>query len=161
MTAGDGLVLRLTRTLPAPRPAVYKALSDPGELAKWWGPRGFTAPHVDFDPRVGESYRIAMQPPDGELFYLTGEFREVDPPARLVYTFRWEDPTPDDRETLVTLSLRVRGDGTELDLAQGAFATEERRALHREGWSDSLDKLDELFPAAIRADQRGCGTIRM
>ena len=51
------------------------------------------------------SYRIAMQPPDGDLFYLTGEFREVDPPARLAYTFRWEDPDPDDRETVVTLSF--------------------------------------------------------
>jgi uncharacterized protein YndB with AHSA1/START domain len=145
MTAGDGLVLRLTRILPAPRPAVYRALSDPCELAKWWGPQGFTAPSVDFDPRVGESYRIAMQPPDGELFYLTGEFREVDPPARLVYTFRWEDPTPHDRETVVTLSLRERGeDDTELDLAQGAFATEERYALHQKGWSTSLEKLEEL-----------------
>ena len=144
MTAGDGLVLRLTRILPAPRPAVYRALTDPSELAKWWGPRGFTAPSVEFDPRVGESYRIAMQPLEGELFYLTGEFREVDPPARLVYTFRWEDPTPDDRETMVTLSLREHGDGTELALTQRAFATGERHALHQGGWSDSLDKLEEL-----------------
>jgi uncharacterized protein YndB with AHSA1/START domain len=141
----DGLVLRLTRILPAPRPAVYRALSDPGELAKWWGPRGFSAPSVEFDPCVGGRYRIAMQPPEGELFYLTGEFREVDPPARLVYTFRWEDPTPDDRETVVTLSLRDVEDGTELDFAQATFATEERRALHREGWSNSLDKLDKLL----------------
>jgi uncharacterized protein YndB with AHSA1/START domain len=46
MAAGDGLVLRLNRILPAPRAVVYRALSDPGELAKWWGPRGFTAPSV-------------------------------------------------------------------------------------------------------------------
>jgi uncharacterized protein YndB with AHSA1/START domain len=148
MTPDDGLVLRLTRILPAPRQAVYRALSDPGELAKWWGPRGFTAPSVEFTPRVGGSYRIAMQPPEGQLFYLTGEFREVDPPARLVYTFWWEDPTPDDRETVVTLSLREVADVTELDLAQGEFATEERRALHREGWGNSLNKLEQLVASA-------------
>ena len=138
----------MRRVLHAPRSLVFRALTDPDELAKWWGPKGFTAPSVEFDSRVGGSYRIAMQPPDGELFYLTGEFREVDPPARLVYTFRWEDPTPDDRETVVTLSLREAEDGTELDFAQGEFATEERRALHREGWTTSLDKLEKLVAGA-------------
>jgi uncharacterized protein YndB with AHSA1/START domain len=146
--AHDGLVLRLKRSLPAPCTAVYSALTEPGKLARWWGPRGFTIPSVDFKPRVGTSYRIAMQPPEGELFYLTGEFREVDPPTLLVYTFRWEDPTPDDRETVVTLSLREHDQGTELELTQAAFTTEERLALHREGWSNSLDKLEELVSDA-------------
>ncbi len=114
MTAGDGLVLRLKRILRVPRAAVYRTLSDPGELAKWWGPRGFTAPSVEFDPRVGGRYRIAMQPPEGDLFYLSGQFREVDPPARLAYTFRWDPPHPDDRQTVVTLSLQDRGVLTEV-----------------------------------------------
>ena len=65
-----------------------------------------------------------MQPPDGDLFHLTGEFREVDPPARLAYTFRWEEPDPDDRETVVTLSFGDLGESTELVLSQGPFATE-------------------------------------
>lgn len=144
----SGLALQMTRVLRAPRSLVFRALTEPGELAKWWGPNGFTAPSVDFDPRVGGSYRIEMQPPEGEVFYLTGEFREVEPPARLVYTFRWEDPTPDDRETVVTLSLQELGDDTELDFAQGTFATEERRALHEKGWTNSFDKLEELMSSA-------------
>jgi uncharacterized protein YndB with AHSA1/START domain len=48
-----------------------------------------------------------MQPPEGDSFYLTGEFREVDPPARLAYTFVWEDPDPDDVATLVVLEFRA------------------------------------------------------
>jgi uncharacterized protein YndB with AHSA1/START domain len=139
------LALRMRRVLPAPPWIVFRALTEPEELAKWWGPTGFTTPRVDSDLRVGGSYRIAMQPPEGELFYLTGEFREIDAPSRLVYTFRWEDPTPDDRETVVTLSLRELDDGTELDFAQGTFATEERRALHDQGWSNSFDKLEKLM----------------
>jgi uncharacterized protein YndB with AHSA1/START domain len=124
---------------------VFRACTDPGELAKWWGPRGFTAPSVELDLRVGGKYRIAMQPPEGELFYLSGEFREVDPPARLAYTFRWEDPDPEDRETVVTISLRDRGESTEFALVQEGFATERRRALHDEGWTDSLDRLERLL----------------
>jgi uncharacterized protein YndB with AHSA1/START domain len=148
MTAGDGLVLRLKRILPGPRAAVYRALSDPGELARWWGPRGFTAPSVEFDPRVGGSYRIAMQPPGGDLFYLSGEFREVDPPARLAYTFRWDPPDPDDRQTVVRLSLQDQGERTEVLLTQGEFATDQRRALHEEGWTDSFGRLDQLLSEA-------------
>jgi uncharacterized protein YndB with AHSA1/START domain len=144
----NGATLRAKRILRAPRAVVFRALTEPGKLASWWGPHGFTIPSVDFDARVGTSYRIAMQPPEGELFYLTGEFREVDPPTLLVYTFRWEDPTPDDRETVVTLSLREHDEGTELELTQASFATEERLALHREGWSNSLDKLEELVSDA-------------
>jgi uncharacterized protein YndB with AHSA1/START domain len=107
MTAeSSGLALHLKRVLHAPRSRVFRALTEPNELAKWWGPHGFTSPSIEFDLRVGGSYRIAMQPPEGDLFYLQGEFREVDPPSRLAYTFRWEDPTPDDQETVVTLSLR-------------------------------------------------------
>lgn len=139
------LALEMKRVIRAARPLVFKALTEPAELAKWWGPSGFTAPSVEVDLRVGGSYRIAMQPPDGDLFYLSGEFREVDPPARLAYTFRWEDPDPDDQETLVTLTLLDLNDSTELVLTQAEFATEGRRALHDQGWTDALDRLQELM----------------
>ena len=145
MRAREGLTLRLQRTLGAPRAVVYRALTDPEELGKWWGPRGFTAPSVDFDPQVGGRYRIAMQPPDGDPFHLDGEFREVEPPARLVYTFRWDPPDPDDRETLVTLALDDRGEETAVRLTQGEFATEERYALHEAGWTESFARLEELL----------------
>jgi uncharacterized protein YndB with AHSA1/START domain len=145
MTTSDELVLRLERSLPAPRAAVYRALTDPEELAKWWGPRGFTAPSVQFDPQVGGGYRIAMQPPDGALFHLSGEFREVQRPARLAYTFRWDPPHPDDRETVVTLSLEHRGKETDVRLTQGEFATEERYALHEAGWTESFERLEQVL----------------
>ncbi len=86
-----------------------------------------------------------MQPPEGELFHLSGEFRELDPPARLAYTFVWEPPNPDDQETVAALSLADLDDSTELALEQGPFATEERLALHRDGWTQSFEKLKRLF----------------
>jgi uncharacterized protein YndB with AHSA1/START domain len=149
----SGLTLEMTRVLRAPRPIVFRALTDPDELAKWWGPHGFTTPSAEVDLRVGGRYRFAMQPPEGDLFYLTGEFREVDPPARLVYTFRWEDPTPDDRETVVTLLLRDLGESTELVFTQGAFAAERRRALHEEGWTNGLDRLEKLMSSAAPLEE--------
>jgi uncharacterized protein YndB with AHSA1/START domain len=85
-----------------------------------------------------------MQPPAGDPFHLTGEFRTVDPPARLVYTFVWEPADPEDVETLVSLSFRDLGDSTEVVLTQGPFETGARHALHRDGWRDSFDKLERL-----------------
>ena len=112
------LTLELTRVLPAARSGVFGAFSDPTQLAKWWGPEGFTIPSLEFQPRVGGRYRIEMQPPEGDRFYLAGEFRELDPPARLAYTFVWEDPAPDDVETVVGLSFRDLGEATEVALTQ-------------------------------------------
>jgi uncharacterized protein YndB with AHSA1/START domain len=150
MTQHDELRLNMERVLDAPLTVVFHALSEPQEVAKWWGPEGFTIPSVESDLRPGGSYRIAMQPPEGELFYLAGEFLEVAPPQRLSYTFRWEPPDAEDRETVVSLSLRdMAGTKTELAFTQGDFATERRRALHEEGWTQTLDKLEALMsPAA-------------
>lgn len=138
-------MLDIARVLPAPPPAVFDAFADPGKLAQWWGPAGFTVPRVDFDPRAAGTYRIEMQPPDGDAFHLAGEFREVDPPTRLAFTFVWEPPDPDDVETLVELSFRDLGESTEAVLSQGAFKTEPRLELHRDGWSDTFDRLDRFL----------------
>jgi uncharacterized protein YndB with AHSA1/START domain len=139
------LMLELVRVLSASPPVVFAAFSNANELVKWWGPKGFSVPSLLFQARVGETYRIEMEPPDGDPFYLTGEFREVDPPRRLAYTFAWEEPDPDDVETLVELSFRDLGESTEVGCTQGPFKTEARRALHRDGWTDSFDKLERLF----------------
>jgi uncharacterized protein YndB with AHSA1/START domain len=146
--ASDPLVLELTCTLDASPERIFRALTDPAELARWWGPSGFTAPEVEMDPRVGGSYRLGMQPPDGELFHLAGEFLEVRPPTSLAYSFRWEEPDPDDQETAVTLSLDPVADRTRLSLRHGAFATEARLALHKSGWTDSLQRLSEFLESA-------------
>jgi uncharacterized protein YndB with AHSA1/START domain len=143
----DGLTLDMKRVLTAAPSIVFAAFVDPNELAKWWGPEGFTTPSLEFNARVGESYRIEMQPPEGDPFYLTGEFREVEPSDLLSFTFIWEEPDPDDVETLVRLSFRDLGESTEVALTQGPFKTEARLALHRGGWADSFDKLERLVSA--------------
>jgi uncharacterized protein YndB with AHSA1/START domain len=143
----DEMMLAMGRVLDAAPEVVFSAFSEAAELAKWWGPEGFSVPGLSFQARVGEKYRIEMQPPEGEPFYLAGVFREVDPPARLAYTFAWEDPDPDDVETLVDLSFRDRGGSTEVTLTQGPFKTEARCALHRDGWTDSFNKLEALIAA--------------
>jgi uncharacterized protein YndB with AHSA1/START domain len=139
------LVLELRWILGTSPQRIFRALTDPAELPTWWGPSGFTTPEIRIDLRVGGGYRFGMQPPDGDLFHLVGEFLEIDAPHRLAYTFRWEDPDPDDLETVVRLSLEADGSRTLVSLRQSPFATEARLALHRDGWTDSLQRLTELL----------------
>jgi uncharacterized protein YndB with AHSA1/START domain len=139
-----GLVLELELVVDSPRDRIFSALTDSAELARWWGPAGYTMAEIDLDLRVGGGYRFTMQPPGGDPFHLAGEFLEIEPPRRVVYTFHYEEPDPDDSETVVALSLEEVGDATHVSLSQGEFATEARLALHRSGWRDSLEKLCEL-----------------
>jgi uncharacterized protein YndB with AHSA1/START domain len=139
------LSLHLEKILQASTERVFAAFVEPEKLAVWWGPAGFTASSVDLDVRDGGRYRITMQPPEGEAFHLRGEFSEVDPPWRLVYTFEWEEPDPDDQETVVTLSFLDHREGTKLVLDQGPFATDARHTLHEAGWTETLERLEQFL----------------
>jgi uncharacterized protein YndB with AHSA1/START domain len=140
----DTLTLKLTRLVPADRDRLVECFVDPALFARWWGPRDFSLPTVDFAPRVGATYEIEMRPPQGDAFRLTGTFRDVDLPGRLAFSFVWVPADPDDVETVAELSFTPAGDSTEVILVQRPFKTEERRALHRDGWTESLDKLVQL-----------------
>jgi uncharacterized protein YndB with AHSA1/START domain len=147
MSASDALALRLDAVLPAPRELVFAMLTTAPQLARWWGPRGFTTPAITLDLGVGGGYRFTMQPPEGDRFHVSGDFLAVAPPRRLVYTFRHEEPAPDDRVTVVTLSLGDREGMTHLALSQGTFATQERLDRHRTWWTESLERLREVLAA--------------
>jgi uncharacterized protein YndB with AHSA1/START domain len=143
-----GLLLNLKCVLDAPRERIFTMLIEPSELAKWWGPHGFTTPQIELDLSVGGSYRFTMQPPDGEMFHLSGTFLEIDPPSRLAYTFRWEEPTPDDTETVVTLSLVPFGGTTDVSLSQGPFC-------HRGAARLASQRLDRQLREAARRHRLG------
>jgi uncharacterized protein YndB with AHSA1/START domain len=141
----DGLWFEITRMFSTPRTRVFESFADATQLKRWWGPRGFSIPNIDYVPRVGARYRIRMQPPAGEAFDLTGIFRDVDAPSSLAFTFEWEPADPDDQETVAEVSFGVSDDGTEVHVRQGPFRTEARRQLHRDGWTESLEKLGEVL----------------
>jgi uncharacterized protein YndB with AHSA1/START domain len=157
--ASGTLRLHLERVLPAPPRDAFDACVEPDRLARWWGPAGFTAPSVDLDLRVGGSYRIEMQPPDAAAFHLRGEFLEIDPPRRLVYSFEWEEPDPDDRATVVELSFLDHSGGTRVVVDQASFATEARLSLHEAGWTDTLDRLEQHLARATPRDSLSPGAV--
>jgi uncharacterized protein YndB with AHSA1/START domain len=143
-TDAGTLTLRVSRTLPAPRARVFAAWTEPKLLSRWWGPRGYTTPSAEIDLRPGGAFRLAMQSPEGDVKLLTGEYREVRPPARLVYTWRFDAG----ETTLVTVEFNDRGSATEIVLTHERFATEQARTQHQRGWGGCLDRLTDLFAGA-------------
>jgi len=137
--------LRLERTFPVPPERVFAAFVESEQLRQWIGPMGFEVADLLLDAVEGSDYRIAIQPPEGEPFDILGTFRTVDPPRLLAFSFCYEEPDPDDQETLVTVRLEPAGQGSDLVLEQAPFKTAGRWALHRDGWTDSLERLAQAL----------------
>jgi uncharacterized protein YndB with AHSA1/START domain len=139
-------VVRITRIIDAAPEAVFRAWTEPEQLRRWWGPGEFTCPEADVDLRPGGRYRLVMQPTAGEPFVLAGTYREVEPPARLVYTWRWETgPAADGSESLVSVEFNARGSQTELVLTHSNFPDSHGPAPYEMGWQGGLDKFETLF----------------
>ena len=107
-TSAETHTLRLKHVVAARRDRVFRAFTDPDELAKWWAPEGFTEPSGEIDLRVGGTYRWSMLAPDGESYVATGTFTEIEAPEKLVQTWQWEG---DDPVTKLTLLFHDRGEG--------------------------------------------------
>lgn len=137
--------LKLTRCFDAPRETVFRAWTDPEWMMRWFGPRDATCPHAETDLRVGGRIRLCIRSPDGKDHWATGEYREVDPPARLVFTWKWEFENAPPEQMLIELDFVESEGGTELTLTQTRFGTDESREAHERGWRSAFDALAEFL----------------
>jgi uncharacterized protein YndB with AHSA1/START domain len=148
---GDADVLRVERLLDAPPERVFAAWTDPAVLRRWWAAEpGWTTPEATTDVRVGGRYRLSMQDTHGSVRTVAGEYLEVDPPRRLVYTWAWE-PHADDAQpgepTIVTVEFVPEGSSTRVVLEQRTFRDAAQRDMHEHGWRGCLDNLDRVLVA--------------
>lgn len=138
--------LRMTQLIDGPVEAVFRAWTDPHVLTQWWGPGTFVTSEAELDVRPGGSYRIRMGSQDGSrTLGVTGTYREVEPPRRLVFTWSWEDGDPHAYSSVVTVELRPQGARTELVLTHGGFTDAAAAEPYADGWRQSLPNLVALF----------------
>src|SRR5260221_13400320 len=83
-----GVVLVVRRTIRATAERIFAAWTQPAQLMAWWGPRPVTCAGAEVDLRIGGHYRIGNALPHGTSVTISGEFREIEAPSKLVYTLR-------------------------------------------------------------------------
>ena len=138
--------LQISRVYQATREKLFRAWTNPETLKKWWGPEGCTPSRVELDLRVGGLYRIGTCKTEaGEEIFVNGEFREITPPERLVFTWNWEPPGMEIEQTLVTVEFRNHSKGTELTLTHERFPDEKTRDMHGFGWNSGFDCLEKFL----------------
>jgi len=135
-------VLRLERLIAAPPEHVFELWTEPEQMVKWWGPEGYDIPVHALDVRPGGRWRTTMRHASGRELTVSGMYRNIEPPRRLVFTWGWEDEKGvRGHETEVTVTFEATPGGTRLVLLQQTFETKESRDRHSHGWSSTFNKL--------------------
>ncbi len=146
--------ITITRTFDAPRALVFKAWTDAKVLAQWWGPKGFTNPRCEFDAKVGGVIRIDMRAPDGAIYPMKGEIREIVPPERLAFTnIALDDLGNHIIEGFTTVTFADADGKTRLTLHTRGSAVVEKAVAYLQGmemgWTMSIDKLQALLARGL------------
>jgi uncharacterized protein YndB with AHSA1/START domain len=137
----DGIALVARRTIRASASRLFDAWTQPDKLRVWWGPRPVTCSGAEVDLRVGGRYRIHNLLPDGSTLVVEGEFQVVEPPHRLVYTWR----AGADQASRVTVRFEPRNEATEVIVVHEQIPDEAIRESHVAGWTGCLDGLEGYF----------------
>jgi uncharacterized protein YndB with AHSA1/START domain len=137
--------LRLRHTFAATPEEVFDAWTNPVVLERWWAAQPtWDSPRCDVDLRVGGRYVLRMRDDQtGELHVVGGEYREIDRPRRLVYTWSWQGkggPHPG-HVSVVTVEFHPEGDGTAVVLEHSGLPSLESSERHAVGWAGIFDNL--------------------
>jgi uncharacterized protein YndB with AHSA1/START domain len=145
--AHDPTAIRIERTFRAPAQAVFEAWTSVEALRRWYPPGAdWDTPVAEVDLRVGGRLRLVLRSPTGEEFGGGGEYREITPPTRLVFTWTWDRPDAGDGTQLVEVDFSEQPDGTtKVVMTNRGLLDEAIRESHREGWEGSFDNLDRVL----------------
>jgi uncharacterized protein YndB with AHSA1/START domain len=144
--AAEKTSLHIKRFINAPRSRVYAAWTDPAQLKEWWGPETVRTRNFAADVRVGGKYRWDLINQEDEEMSVFGEYRELVPEKKIVFTWKWDDDDVwENRSSIVTVELSDRDGGTELLLKHEQLPSEESRDRHNEGWNSVLDRLGKFL----------------
>ncbi|NLE23698.1 MAG: SRPBCC domain-containing protein [Actinobacteria bacterium] len=156
----------ITREFDAPRELVYKAWTDCDHFVHWFSPKEFTTSHCSIDLRPGGVWTSAMRSPEGNDFYSSGTFVEIDEPSRFVIDGGFSDAQgnrvsaqeygmSDDMpsEERMTVTLEEHGSRTRMTVRQSIPSDVAERNGAPQGWQETLDKLDAYLSELQRGGE--------
>ena len=138
--------LLITRIFNAPRELVWKAWTDPEQVAKWWGPNNFTIPLCEMDVKIGGKIYIHMKGPDGTIYPMNGIYKELTKPERIVFVGAALDDHGNALfEQATSIVFEKEGDKTKLSIKVTFSKVKPEAMGHLAGaeigWNQMLDKL--------------------
>ena len=147
MITGDAgrTSLEIKRFIKAPRDRVYAAWTEPAQLKQWFGPEKVRTRDLIADVREGGKFRWDLTNPEGEDMTMLGEYREIQPGRKIVFTWQWDDDEDwENHISIVTVELDDADGGTALRLTHERLPNAESRDGHSQGWNSVLDKLERF-----------------
>ena len=147
LTTPSDTEIVMTRTFDAPRELVFEAMTNPEHMKEWWGPRGHTMPVCEIDLRPGGKYRFVNKDADGNEYAFRGEYREIVPPEKIVWTFEFEGAPGNVSVDTMTLTEE---NGKTTIMGTSVFDSVEQRDGMLEsgmetGAAETYDRLAELL----------------
>lgn len=144
--------LVMTRDFDAPRRLVFEAWTRPEHVVHWCGPHGYTLPVAEADLRPGGAFRYVNRDPDGNEFPFRGEYREVVPPERLVYTEAFDVEPFAERAAVVTVTFEELDGGRTRVTSTSVYPSAEDRDTHiafgmEKGNAEAFDRLEDHLVA--------------
>jgi len=155
----------VTRVFDAPRELVWKAWTDPKYVMQWWGPKGFTAPVCKIDFRVGGKFLCCMRAPDGQEGWNGGEYHEIVPHEKIVYSMYFADSEGNkvdpaqygieyeaiDAARDVVIFEDVGNGQTRVTLIGNETMEDAKNSGQLEGWNETLEKLATVLAGLVQA----------
>lgn len=145
----------VTRVFEAPRALVFEAWTRPEHLAEWWGRHGHMLPVCEVDAVTGGRFKFCMRASDGAEYWVAGEYHEVSPPARLVFTCGLIHTSPT-HDALWTVTFDEADSGTVLRLHQKLFDQTQAREGAKSGLVECLERLETLVASLVRGYCLSC-----
>ena len=141
-----GHTLTMERTYAAPAQRVFDAFTSEEVMRRWWhAGSDWETPEASVDLRVGGQVRVVMRNPHEDVRYGGGgEYTEIDPPARLAFTWTWDDDR-DQLRQLIEIDFEETDGVTTVRFTHSGLWDEEAVASHEDGWGAAFDNLGRVL----------------
>lgn len=138
----------------APPERVFAAITDPRQLAQWWGKADtYRITKWQSERRAGGKWRSDGEAVDGTPFHVSGEYLEFVPPTLLVHT--WVASWSGDLKTTVRWDLKSDNGGTQVTIHHSGFAGHPEAKNHAQGWVRVLGWMQGFVEKGETVDSRG------
>ena len=136
--------LRLERTYRAPAQVVFDAWTSEEVMRRWWhAEHDWETTVAEVDLRVGGTVRVVMRNPHEDVEYGGGgQYTEIDPPSRLVFTWLWDDTTT---RQLIEIDFEEADGVTTVRFTHSGLWDEEAVRSHESGWGKAFDNLERTL----------------